>query len=396
MAFLPVLPASNNVEQRRGKKPRKPSNKTMFPSLVSHSSSTKLPQAPGATNSEDDFRRYISGREITRIDAALVKALKTMDQNEASTLQSSMKALVKMLSGILKKPESQRLRKIRMQNMIIRKFVLNVAGAMEFVQAVGFSFEEEGSSEYLWMESVNKPLLEKAIELMKKKLKSLSEEGKDAENREREQDRAAAELCYAGCGLLGDPRTEGYCLECYDALHTGELVFVPNEGNACYGIQLPELSPATLAELEAAPPGVVLVRSPVMAPSARPRLCMNGCGKVRVLFMGMCRECWQQKRKDERGRGWRGKLNSAKIKLRALWLFGKAERLKQKNKKRCWSCRRRVGISGIECRCGFIFCGEHRYPDKHDCQFDHRRHQMERLREQNPTIVKKKFDRIDD
>jgi len=267
----------------------------MLPSLVSHSSSTKLPQAPGTTNNEDELRRYISSREISRSDAALAKALKTMDQNEASTLQSSIKALVKMLSGILKKPDSQRLRKIRMQNMIIRKFVLNVAGAMEFVQAVGFSFEEEGNSEYLWMESVNKLLLERAIELMKKKLKWLNEEGKDAEHKEREQDRALAELCYGGCGLLGDARTEGYCLDCYDALHTGELVFVPNEGSACYGIQLPELSSATLAELEAAPPGVVLVRSPVMAPSARPRLCMNGCGKVRVLFMGMCRECWQKK-----------------------------------------------------------------------------------------------------
>ncbi|CAM9886317.1 unnamed protein product [Heterosigma akashiwo] len=42
----------------------------------------------------------------------------------------------------------------------------------------------------------------------------------------------------------------------------------------------------------------------------------------------------------------------------------------QKNRKRCFTCRKKVGLTGIECRCKYVFCGTHRYPDAHDCQFD--------------------------
>lgn len=316
-----------------------------------------------------------------------------MDANDATTLQSSVKAFLKMITGILKKPGSTRIRKLRMQNMIILKFVLNVDGAMAFLQALGFACSGEGNSAFLWMETVNELLLRRAVELLNEKLQDLDEEGKA--ERAREHDRALSELCYGGCGLLGDSRTEGYCMDCYEQLHTGELVFVPHEGNTCYGIALPDLAHASLADLEGAPPGVVLVRSPIVPPSAKPRLCMNGCGRVRVLFMGMCRECWQDRRKNEPTAGWKGKWNRARVKLKCLWAFWQADRLKQKNKKRCWSCRRKVGTLGIACRCGFIFCGEHRYADRHECKFDHKQLQKVKLRSQNPTLLKKKFERID-
>ncbi|KAL0410715.1 UNVERIFIED_CONTAM: Zinc finger A20 and AN1 domain-containing stress-associated protein 8 [Sesamum latifolium] len=35
--------------------------------------------------------------------------------------------------------------------------------------------------------------------------------------------------------------------------------------------------------------------------------------------------------------------------------------------KRCGTCRKRVGLTGFNCRCGSIFCAIHRYSDKHDC-----------------------------
>lgn len=42
----------------------------------------------------------------------------------------------------------------------------------------------------------------------------------------------------------------------------------------------------------------------------------------------------------------------------------------QKNRMRCFSCRKKVGLTGTECRCGYVFCGEHRYPEEHKCDFD--------------------------
>jgi len=397
MSFLPPL-SSNElnrtpvVKKQKSRPPNRTSYikmPTMLPSLISQ----PTPTPTGAPASPQTERRYTISRDGVRLDAALKNTLKEMDENDTTTLQSSVKAFVKMINGILKKPESTRIRKIRMQNMIIRKFVLDVNGAMSFLQALGFAPSGEGSSAFLLMETVNQPLLRRAVELLNEKLQDLDEEGKA--ERAREHDRALMEQCYGGCGLLGDARTEGYCMDCYEQLHTGELVFVPHEGNTCYGIALPDLAHASLADLEGAPPGVVLVRSPIVPPSAKPRLCMNGCGRVKVLFMGMCRECWQDRAKDERTPGWKGKWRSARVKLRCMWAFRQAPRLKQKNKKRCWTCRRKVGTLGIDCRCGFIFCGEHRYADAHSCKFDHRQFQKDKLRGQNPALVKKMFDRID-
>ena len=35
-------------------------------------------------------------------------------------------------------------------------------------------------------------------------------------------------------------------------------------------------------------------------------------------------------------------------------------RKKQKNKKRCFNCRRKVGYNGFKCKCDYVFCGKHR------------------------------------
>lgn len=43
---------------------------------------------------------------------------------------------------------------------------------------------------------------------------------------------------------------------------------------------------------------------------------------------------------------------------------------KQKNRMRCFECRKKVGLTGIECSCGYVFCGVHRYPENHNCDFD--------------------------
>ncbi|CAN0010607.1 unnamed protein product [Pylaiella littoralis] len=42
----------------------------------------------------------------------------------------------------------------------------------------------------------------------------------------------------------------------------------------------------------------------------------------------------------------------------------------QKNRKRCFTCSKKVGYTGIACRCNYVFCSLHRYPEQHDCTFD--------------------------
>lgn len=56
----------------------------------------------------------------------------------------------------------------------------------------------------------------------------------------------------------------------------------------------------------------------------------------------------------------------------------------QKNKKRCWECKKKVGLTAIECRCGFVFCNNHRYADQHKCSFDFKAADRAELARRNP------------
>ena len=32
----------------------------------------------------------------------------------------------------------------------------------------------------------------------------------------------------------------------------------------------------------------------------------------------------------------------------------------QENRKRCFNCTKKVGLTGLECKCGYVFCSKHR------------------------------------
>jgi AN1-like Zinc finger len=53
---------------------------------------------------------------------------------------------------------------------------------------------------------------------------------------------------------------------------------------------------------------------------------------------------------------------------------------------RCFRCRKRVGLTGFSCRCGDLFCGDHRYSDKHDCSFDYKAAGREAISRENPVV----------
>ncbi|CAD5207581.1 unnamed protein product [Bursaphelenchus okinawaensis] len=65
-----------------------------------------------------------------------------------------------------------------------------------------------------------------------------------------------------------------------------------------------------------------------------------------------------------------------------------------KKANRCQVCKKRVGLTGFPCRCGGLYCGEHRYDSAHDCQFDYKTLEREELRKNNPVVVSEKIQRI--
>ncbi|CAK9165060.1 unnamed protein product [Ilex paraguariensis] len=61
---------------------------------------------------------------------------------------------------------------------------------------------------------------------------------------------------------------------------------------------------------------------------------------------------------------------------------------------RCSTCRKRVGLTGFNCRCGNLFCAVHRYSDKHDCPFDYQTAGRDAIAKANPVVIAEKLDKI--
>ncbi|ONK72430.1 uncharacterized protein A4U43_C04F19350 [Asparagus officinalis] len=61
---------------------------------------------------------------------------------------------------------------------------------------------------------------------------------------------------------------------------------------------------------------------------------------------------------------------------------------------RCSNCQKKVGLTGFRCRCGRLFCGQHRYSDVHDCSFDYKALAREQISKENPVIRPAKIIKI--
>ncbi|KAL2486007.1 Zinc finger A20 and AN1 domain-containing stress-associated protein 5 [Abeliophyllum distichum] len=49
-------------------------------------------------------------------------------------------------------------------------------------------------------------------------------------------------------------------------------------------------------------------------------------------------------------------------------------------------CRKKIRLIGFRCRCGEVFCSEHRYSDRHDCSYDYKSAGREAIARENPVV----------
>lgn len=61
---------------------------------------------------------------------------------------------------------------------------------------------------------------------------------------------------------------------------------------------------------------------------------------------------------------------------------------------RCFTCNKRIGLTGFKCKCGNQFCSLHRYHDKHNCSFDYRAAARDAIAKANPVVKADKIDKI--
>ncbi|NWH17280.1 ZFAN5 protein, partial [Grus americana] len=70
-----------------------------------------------------------------------------------------------------------------------------------------------------------------------------------------------------------------------------------------------------------------------------------------------------------------------------------SEKPKQK-KNRCFTCRKKIGLTGFDCRCGNLFCAVHRYSDMHACPYDYKAEAAEKIRKENPIVIAEKIQKL--
>lgn len=54
---------------------------------------------------------------------------------------------------------------------------------------------------------------------------------------------------------------------------------------------------------------------------------------------------------------------------------------------KCKTCTRKLGMHGFKCRCDAYFCKLHRLPEEHECDFDFKSLEREKLKAANPVVA---------
>ena len=64
------------------------------------------------------------------------------------------------------------------------------------------------------------------------------------------------------------------------------------------------------------------------------------------------------------------------------------------DKIKCSKCNKKIGLIVFDCKCNGKFCMNHRFTDKHDCQYDYKIDYLNELIKNNPKISTKKINTI--
>ncbi|CAO3699155.1 unnamed protein product [Rhizopus stolonifer] len=151
-----------------------------------------------------------------------------------------------------------------------------------------------------------------------------------------------------------------------------------------------------------------------------PILCTAGCGFYgNKTFDDMCSKCFKEKNPQESKKRKHVRtptpepipfehVNSKQTPAQENKPTTPAQENKstapaQENKGKCFDCRKKVPLAKQatnKCRCGFVFCDTHKYPDRHDCKIDFAKRDKEILAKNNPKLHERpkggrSFQRID-